>query len=229
MLLQLLGDPGLSMSQKLLYILITAFAVLLSLSVHELSHGLAAYWLGDKTAKQSGRLSLNPLHHMDPFGALCLFCFGFGWAKPVPVNPWNFNNKKGGMVLTSLAGPISNFLLAFLAYFGVVLLEGRMSLALNTQLFFVLTSVGYIICRYLVQMNLGLGLFNLIPIPPLDGSKVLNAILPQRLYFKIMEYERYGFIILIILINLPFFSTLLFEAEMAIMAFYDTIIGLFIH
>ena len=228
MLLRLLGNPDLSMGQKLLYIFITAFAVLLSLSVHELAHGLAAYFMGDKTAKNSGRLSLNPLHHLDPFGALCLFCFGFGWAKPVPVNPWNFSNKKGGMVLTSLAGPLSNFLLAFLAQFGVVLL-GRMSFDSDTQFSYMLATVGYIICLYLVQMNLGLGLFNLIPIPPLDGSKVLNAILPQRLYFKIMEYERYGFILLIVLINLPFFSNLLFGAEAVIMEFYETVIGWIIH
>ncbi len=227
MLLRLLTNPGLNMGQKLLYILITAFAVLLSLSVHELAHGLSAYWMGDKTAKNSGRLSLNPMHHLDPFGALCLFCFGFGWAKPVPVNPWNFNNKKGGMVLTSLAGPISNFLLAFLAQFGVVILGG-MSFATDTQLSYMLATVGYIICLYLVQMNLGLGLFNLIPIPPLDGSKVLNAVLPQRVYFKILEYERYGFIVLIILINLPFFNSLLFGAENAIMNFYNTIIGFII-
>ncbi|MBO5364338.1 MAG: site-2 protease family protein, partial [Clostridia bacterium] len=112
--------------------------------------------------------------------------------------------------------------------FGVVLL-GRMSFDSDTQFSYMLATVGYIICLYLVQMNLGLGLFNLIPIPPLDGSKVLNAILPQRLYFKIMEYERYGFILLIVLINLPFFSNLLFGAEAVIMEFYETVIGWIIH
>ncbi len=224
MLLRLIGNPELSMGQKLLYLLITAFAVLLSLSVHELAHGLSAYWMGDKTAKHSGRLSLNPLHHLDPFGAFCLFCFGFGWAKPVPVNPWNFNNKKGGMVLTSLAGPFSNFILAFVAQFGVVLL-GSLSFASASQFSYMLATVGYIICLYLVRINLGLGIFNLIPIPPLDGSKVLTAVLPQRLYFKMMEYERYGFILLLILINLPFFNSLLFGAEDAVMNFYNTIIG----
>ncbi len=228
MLLRLLGNSALPVGQKLLYICITAFAVLLSLSVHELAHGLSAYWMGDKTAKDSGRLSLNPFHHLDPFGALCLFVFGFGWAKPVPVNPWNFNRKKGGMVLTSLAGPFSNFLLAFLAQFGVVIL-GKMSFTMNGQVSYMLVTVGYIICLYLVRINLGLGLFNLIPIPPLDGSKVLNAILPQRIYFKIMEYERYGFILLILLINLPIFNNLLFGAEAAIMEFYETMIGWIIH
>ena len=94
MLFRILNQTSLSFGQKLTYILILAFCVLFSLSVHEFSHGVAAYAVGDKTAKYSGRLSLNPLAHMDPFGAICLFLFGFGWAKPVPVNPWNFKNKK---------------------------------------------------------------------------------------------------------------------------------------
>ena len=95
-----------SFSQKLVYVLVIAFCVLLSLSVHEMFHGLAAYALGDKTAKSMGRLSVNPLHHLDPFGAICLFLFGFGWAKPVPINPWNFKHNKAGMAFTALAGPL---------------------------------------------------------------------------------------------------------------------------
>ncbi len=228
MLFSLLRNNSLSGGEKLVFILIMIFCVLLSLSVHELSHGLTAYCMGDRTAKNSGRLSLNPLHHMDPVGAICLFLFGFGWAKPVPVNPWNFNNKKSGMVLTSLGGPLSNFILAFLAQIGVALI-GQMTFASNASFTFGLSYIAYMICYYLVGINLGLGLFNLIPIPPLDGSKILNAVLPQHLYFKIMEYERYGFIILIILINLPFFDTLLFGCENAIIDFYDMVISLFIH
>lgn len=228
MFLSLLRDSSLSIGEKLLYILVIAFCVLLSLSIHELCHGLVAYWMGDKTAKYSGRLSLNPLHHLDPFGALCLFLFGFGWAKPVPVNPWNFNNKKGGMVLTALGGPISNFLLAFLAQVGVAVL-GNMRFASDASFSFQLANVCYMICYYLVMLNLGLGIFNLIPIPPLDGSKVLNAVLPARTYFKIMEYERFGFIALIILINLPFFNHLLMMIEQVVLAGYNNIIGIFIH
>ncbi len=226
MLFSLLADGSLSIGEKLLYILIIAFCVFLSLSVHEMFHGLAANLMGDKTAQYSGRLSLNPLRHIDPFGAICLFCFGFGWAKPVPVNPWNFNNKKGGMVITSLAGPFSNFLLAFLAYIGVTVLGGLSFV--DTSVGFIFASVAYNICNYLVLLNLGLGIFNLIPIPPLDGSKVLTAILPTNLYFKFMEYERYGFIILILLINLPFFSSILYACEDAILKFYGMIIGIFI-
>ncbi len=228
MLLSILGNSSLSFGQKVTYILITAFCVLLSLSIHELSHGLAAYAVGDNTAKYSGRLSLNPFAHLDPFGALCLFLFGFGWAKPVPVNPWNFRNKKGGMIFTSLAGPLSNFILAFIAMIFSVIL-GRMSFASPTGIGFTLASVFYTIADYLVVINLGLGIFNLIPIPPLDGSKVLTAILPQNLYFKLMDYERYGFIILLILINLPGFNTFLGFCRAGVMNFYENIIRIFIH
>lgn len=227
MLFSVLRSGG-SFSQMLLTILILAFCVLLSLTVHELCHGLAAYWMGDKTAKQSGRLSMNPLHHLEPMGALCLFLFGFGWARPVPVNPWNFKHKKVGMVLTSLAGPFSNFLLAFLAQVGASFLL-NMTFLSDTSASFRLATVCYILCQYLVTINLGLGLFNLIPIPPLDGSKALNAVLPARIYFKLMEYERYGFIILIILINLPFFNQFLYFCEDGILSLFNSIISLFIH
>lgn len=227
MLFRILNQSSLSMGQKLTYILILAFCVLFSLSVHEFSHGLAAYAVGDKTAKYSGRLSLNPLAHLDPFGAICLFLFGFGWAKPVPVNPWNFKNKKGGMILTALAGPFSNFLLAFIAMVIYTLLGGlRFS---SASFGFTLASVFYELAYYMIMINLGLGLFNLIPIPPLDGSKVLTAILPERTYFKLMNYERYGFIILIILINTPIFNSLLNMCQSAVIDFYSNIIGLFIH
>lgn len=227
MLFRILNQSSLSMGQKLTYILILAFCVLFSLSVHEFSHGLAAYAVGDKTAKYSGRLSLNPLAHLDPFGAICLFLFGFGWAKPVPVNPWNFKNKKGGMILTALAGPFSNFLLAFIAMVIYTLLGGlRFS---SASFGFTLASVFYELAYYMIMINLGLGLFNLIPIPPLDGSKVLTAILPERTYFKLMDYERYGFIILIILINTPIFNSLLNMCQSAVIDFYSNIIGLFVH
>lgn len=228
MLFSILRNSALAPGEKLLYLLIILFCVLLSLSVHELAHGLSAYWMGDRTAQSSGRLSLNPLHHMDPIGALCLFLFGFGWAKPVPVNPWNFKNKKLGMVLTSLAGPISNFLLAFLAQLILAILLQTPSVVTMGTLGFQVASVSAILLQYLVMINLGLGLFNLIPIPPLDGSKVLTAILPTRIYFKLMEYERYSFILLLILINLPIFNSLLYLAEDGILTFFNSIISLFL-
>lgn len=227
MLFSVLRNTALSGSEKLIHLLILVFCVLLSLTVHELCHGLAAYGMGDKTAKYFGRLSLNPLHHMEPFGALCLFLFGFGWAKPVPVNAGNFKNPKAGMVVTSLAGPFSNFLLAFLAYLSATIL-GNMDFASDASFGFRLALICYMICDYLVLINLGLGIFNLIPIPPLDGSKVLNAILPARWYFRMMQYERYGFILLIILINLPFFNGLLYTFEHWILRFYNLVIGFLI-
>ncbi len=213
--------------QKLLMILVGVFCVLLSLSIHEMGHGLAAYLMGDNTARSQGRLSLNPIQHIDPIGGLCLLLFGFGWAKPVPVNPDNFNNKKGGMVLTSLAGPLMNFILAFLAQIGVVVLGGMTFKTAGVG--YDIASVLYMLFYYLVIMNLGLGIFNLIPIPPLDGSKVLSSVLPTDLYFKYMQYERFGFILLILLMNFSVFNRFLNICVSGIINFYDLIIGLFIH
>lgn len=226
MLLEVLTGSGTFM-EKLLRVLILVFCVFLSLSVHEMSHGIGAYLMGDKTAKYDGRISMNPLRHLDPFGALCLFVFGFGWAKPVMVNPYNFKNKKAGMVLTSVAGPLSNFIFAFVAFVGMTVI-GNIQFSSADSVIFDIATVCFIICSYLVSLNIGLGVFNLIPIPPLDGSKILNAILPQRIYFKIMEYERYGFIILLILLNTPIFDRFLGGVSGAIISFYEMIINLFI-
>lgn len=206
-------------AEGILDLLITLLCVLISLTIHEFAHGYMAYLRGDKTAKYTGRLSLNPIHHIDPIGAICLFLFGFGWAKPVMVNPLNFQRKtiKLDMVLTSIAGPLANFILAFVSVFLM------MTVAMFTDGFLVeggeIMYYSDIVGKYsllvirilstLTMMNLGLGLFNLIPVPPLDGSKVLSAVLPTRIYFKMMEYERFGFIALIILINLPIFNLLL--------------------
>ncbi|MEG2381822.1 MAG: site-2 protease family protein [Oscillospiraceae bacterium] len=225
MLLNILGNNALSVSEKLIYLLVMAFCVLLSLSVHELAHGIVAYWQGDSTAKYSGRLTLNPLSHLDPIGGICLFVFGFGWAKPVPVNPYNFKNHKRGMVLTSLGGPASNFIMAFIAQFGVLAL-GSIHFGSDASMTYRICELLYMLFSVLVSINLGLGLFNLIPIPPLDGSKVLNAVLPARIYFKIMEYERFGFIVLLLIINLPFFNRALFGLENIIINLYTNILSL---
>ena len=168
-------------------------AVLLCLVVHEVCHGLAAYWLGDPTAKQSHRLSLNPIHHLDPFGLLMMVVVGFGWAKPVPVDPRYFRKPKQGMAITALAGPISNILLAvlFLGIGKVIYLYAPYSDGMNTFFDWCLFTVA--------PMSVGMGLFNLIPLPPLDGSKVLAMFLPNSVYEKLMRYEYYGLMLLLIL------------------------------
>ena len=168
-------------------------AVLLCLTVHETCHGLAAYALGDPTARRAHRLSLNPLRHIDWFGLLMMFAAGFGWAKPVPVNPNYFKNPKQGMALTALAGPVSNFLLALLT-----LLAARIFCDVAAY-----SETNQRILDFLLMvavLSIGLGLFNLVPIPPLDGSKVLFAVLPDRTYDWLMRNERYGMLLLFALV-----------------------------
>lgn len=168
-------------------------AVLLCLTVHETCHGLAAYALGDPTARRAHRLSLNPLRHIDWFGLLMMFAAGFGWAKPVPVNPNYFKKPKQGMALTALAGPVSNFLLALLT-----LLAARIFCDLAAY-----SETNQRILDFLLMvavLSIGLGLFNLVPIPPLDGSKVLFAVLPDRAYDWLMRNERYGMLLLFALV-----------------------------
>ena len=171
-------------------------AIFLCLTVHETCHGLAALALGDPTAKSMHRLSLNPLRHIDWIGLLVMFVAGFGWAKPVPVDPRYFKNPKKGMALTALAGPVSNLALAFsvmLIAKGIYLYTPD-TMGWNRLLDFLLGT--------LAPLSIGLGVFNLIPIPPLDGSKVLGALLPDRLYAAQLRYERYGFALVLVLSGL---------------------------
>ena len=168
-------------------------AVLLCLTVHETCHGLAAYALGDPTARRAHRLSLNPLRHIDWFGLLMMFAAGFGWAKPVPVNPDYFKKPKQGMALTALAGPVSNFLLALLTLLAArIICDVAAYSETNQRILDFLLMVAV--------LSIGLGLFNLVPIPPLDGSKVLFAVLPDRAYDWLMRNERYGMLLLFALV-----------------------------
>ena len=166
-------------------------ASLLCITFHETCHGLAAYRLGDNTAKRMGRLSLNPLKHVDLMGLIMMALFRFGWAKPVPVDMRYFKKPKQGMALTALAGPVSNFVLALLALLCARLVYHQYG-ALWDFIFDLLLTTAY--------LSVGLGLFNLIPISPLDGSKVLFAFLPDSAYEKLMRYEKYGMIALLILV-----------------------------
>ena len=170
-----------------------AAAILLCLTVHETCHGFAALALGDPTARSMHRLSLNPLRHIDWLGLAMMFAAGFGWARPVPVDPRSVRHPKQGMALTALAGPASNFLLALasIAVSRWVYIHGPGGV-LGSLLFEFFLYV-------LAPLSIGLGLFNLLPIPPLDGAKVLGAFLPDRTYFTLMRYERYGMLVLLAL------------------------------
>jgi len=173
--------------------LFAVIPVLICLTIHELSHGAAAYALGDPTAKEMGRLTLNPLRHVDPIGFLMLLLVRFGWAKPVPVDMRNFARPRAYMALTALAGPASNFLLTALIFlFQIPIMR-----------LFAGGGTGQIVAQTLFTtgvLSVYLGMFNLFPIPPLDGSKVLFSVLPRRYYHFILRYERYGMILLFALI-----------------------------
>ena len=195
-------------------------AVLLCLTVHETCHGLAAYVLGDPTAKSRHRLSLNPLRHIDWLGLAMMFFVGFGWAKAVPVDPRYFKKPKEGMALTALAGPVSNFLLAVIALSGskVIYLYASYSVWMELLFNFLLYTVA--------PLSIGLGLFNLLPIPPLDGSKVLGAVLPDGLYFMLMRYERYG---MFLLIALSYFGITSHLISGAIQSVYAGLVNFFFY
>lgn len=178
-------------------ILLSVIPSLLCITLHELSHGYVAWRLGDTTAKDAGRLTLNPLRHIDVMGLVMMVVFKFGWAKPVPVNMYRFKNPKRGMALTALAGPLCNVLLGLLFLF----VYGLLYLPFSVQGKW--GSVG----SYLLEMvyltayiSLALAVFNVIPVPPLDGSKVLFSLLPDEAYARLMRYEKYGMLLLLALV-----------------------------
>ena len=194
-------------------------AVLLCLTVHESCHGLAAYALGDPTARREHRLSLNPLRHIDWFGLLMMFVAGFGWAKAVPVNPNYIKKPKQGLALTALAGPVSNFLLALL-----MLLAARIFCDVAAY-----SEANQRILDFLLMvalLSIGLGLFNLLPIPPLDGSKVLFAVLPDGAYNQLMRYERYGMLLLFALVFFDVGSSAFSAAIEWVFELFCRIVGL---
>lgn len=177
---------------KMMDLLITVLACLTCMTLHEISHGLAANRLGDPTAKNAGRLSLNPMRHIDPLGLVCMIVARFGWAKAVPINPRYFKHFRRDTAITSLAGPLANVLIAAVSltlYFAVA------------WFFWYLNESAWLeyLLRYFyytANLSVGFAVFNLLPIPPLDGSKLLFAFLPDRAYIRLLRYERYGFLLL---------------------------------
>lgn len=179
------------------YVVSALIVIFITMPVHEWAHGFAASKLGDPTPRYLGRLTLNPLAHIDYVGALMIFLFGFGWAKPVQVNSRYFKNPKRDMAITAFAGPLSNIIVAF---FSLVIAFAL--LYITAWVSFSAAWLDFIFSVFLgiAQINISLAVFNLIPIPPLDGSKLLSAFLPNRIYYRLMQYERYFFIIIVLLL-----------------------------
>ena len=186
--------------------------ILFALSLHETAHGYMAYKCGDKTAYNLGRLTLNPMKHIDPAGFLCMLVLGFGWAKPVPINTRNFRNPKRGMALSALAGPLANAIMGLIsaALLGIVS-AFYYYLAFKGASRFVLTCISYtsLLFQLSALYNLLFMAFNLIPIPPFDGSRIALAFLPPKTYFGLMKYERqimFGMLIVLLLLSRMGFS-----------------------
>ena len=179
---------GYDFSQILIMFLSSLAVIFLTLPIHEWAHGFVSTKLGDPTPRYQGRLTLNPMAHIDVMGAIGILLFGIGWAKPVQVNARYYRNSKWGMALVALAGPLSNVILAFILLIlgNILVFVGLTELAIIQQV--------YLFLYYIALINISLAVFNLIPVPPFDGSRILFAVLPQKYYFQIMRYERYIFI-----------------------------------
>lgn len=191
--------------------------LLLALVLHEYAHARVAVAMGDFTPKLTGRLTLNPVAHIDPIGLIMLLVAHFGWAKPVMVNPRNFRDMRKGNILVALAGPAANFVTAFVAMFLMILmyrLNFDMSIGVKTVL------------SMIVLFNVNFGIFNLIPLPPLDGSKILLEFLPREYAYKYMGIERYSFIILIVMMMTPILGGILIPLSQLILGLFETVISI---
>lgn len=197
---------GASAGEILFSLLVSIPVIIFALSFHEASHAFVAYKMGDPTARNLGRLTLDPIKHLDPIGTIAMLLFGFGWAKPVPINSRYFKKPKWGMAFTALAGPLSNLLLAFvfalifgvLSFFGFFNVIGSAT-SLTESLATFICFFLYILLYNSFTLNVHLAVFNLLPIPPFDGSRIAFVILPDKWYFAVMKYER---IIMIVLLAL---------------------------
>ncbi len=192
--------------------------LLIAMVIHEYAHAQVAVWLGDFTPRLMGRLTLNPKAHVDPIGMLMLFLVHFGWAKPVMINPRNFKNPKRDDILVSLAGPAANFITAFLALLAL-LIYNRMGGDMTAGV--------YLVFQMIIEYNIGFGIFNLIPLPPLDGSHVLMQLLPRDMAYKLAELERYSFLILIVLLMTPVLSMILIPCRALIWQIFTLLLSPF--
>lgn len=186
-------EGGFNLSAFIIYALSSCFVIFLTLPIHEWAHGFVSTKLGDPTPRYQGRLTLNPMAHIDPIGALCILLFGIGWAKPVQVNARYYKNPKWGMALVAFAGPFSNVVVAFVS----LLFLNVFNIFVNDPILLQLIRIFF---ESIAQINVYLAVFNLLPIPPFDGSRILFVILPQKYYFKIMRYEKFIFIGIFILL-----------------------------
>lgn len=181
-------------------IIIHALVLFTAFPVHEFAHAYVAHKLGDDTAKYQGRLTINPFAHLDLMGTLMMILIGFGWAKPVPINPNNFKNRKVGMALSSLAGPVSNLIMAYIAMIIYKVISFNF---VNSEVMYNMA----VMFAYMVSLNIGLAVFNMLPIPPLDGSRIFSLFLNEKSYFNIMRFEKYIFVILVIVMYSGILST----------------------
>lgn len=216
--------------------LFSAIVVLISLSAHELAHGFTAYKLGDPTAKYMGRLTLNPIKHIDPYGLVCMVLFRIGWAKPVPINPRYFKKPKRDTALCAMAGPLTNLIIAFISTFVYALLIKIFSgVAFTNEFLFNVVDNTCLFVYLFAIINVSLAVFNLLPIPPFDGSRIAFSLLPDKIYFKVMKYERTIYLVILAwlflggffadgLMSLPFAKdNVIFEVIAKILSLSDLI------
>ncbi len=217
------------MNTELIVTIVSRLIVLLiALPIHETAHAYISYKLGDPTAKMLGRLSLNPINHIDPMGAVSMMLVGIGWAKPVPIDPRYYKNRKGGMALSALAGPMSNLILA---YFSMIITKVFLWLSVLNPTSDIIYWAYYLFYMMTI-INISLCIFNLIPIPPFDGSRIFGVVLPEKWYFGIMKYERYILVAIFALLwsglldtPLSVASTFIFNLLDNLSGFADTIMS----